>query len=145
MSKKFKVIISLLVAVLLLAISGTTIAMAQDEPDADLQPEAKGLLARAAEILGITQEQMATAFEQARQEMREECQATGDCTLRQERANQFKECWMEKRQQRGERNQQWIEQRQESHQRLQCDGTSAEQSRLRISEAVRGRQMIAVP
>lgn len=144
MSKKFKVIVSVLLAVLMLATSGTAVVMAQDEPEPTPQMATADLLYRVASILGITPEELADAFNQARQEMWEECQATGNCTIRQERVNQFKERWMEKRQQWGERNQQWMEKRQQRHQRLQCYGTQ-QKARLRISQSFRGRQMIAVP
>ena len=130
MSRKFKVIISVLVAVLLLTASGTAVAMAQDEPE--LQSESGGLLARVADILVIPPEKLADAFQQARQEMREECQATGNCTIRQENENKFR--------------QRWAEEEQEMGKRFQNKGTeSQENRRFRISQSVRGRQMIAVP
>ena len=130
MSKKFKVIISVLVAVLLLIASGTAVAMAQDEPE--LQSESGGLLARVASILAIPPEKLADAFQQARQEMREECQATGNCTIRQENENNFR--------------QRWAEEEQEMGKRFQGNGTESQKNRrFRISQSVRGRQMIAVP
>lgn len=130
MSKKFKVIISVLVAVLLLIASGTAVAMAQDEPE--LQSESGGLLARVASILAIPPEKLADAFQQARQEMREECQATGNCTIRQENENKFR--------------QRWAEEEQEMGKRFQGNGTESQKNRrFRISQSVRGRQMIAVP
>ena len=131
MSKKFKVVISVLIAVLLLTASGTAVAMAQDGPE-PAQLESGGLLARVASILGIPQEKLADAFQQARQEMREECQAAGNCTLRQENENKFR--------------QRWAEEEQEMGKRFQNKGTeSQENRRFRISQSVRGRQMIAVP
>ena len=130
MSKKFKVIISVLVAVLLLIASGTAVAMAQDEPE--LQSESGGLLARVASILAIPPEKLVDAFQQARQEMREECQATGNCTIRQENENNFR--------------QRWAEEEQEMGKRFQGNGTESQKNRrFRISQSVRGRQMIAVP
>ena len=145
MSKKLKVIVSVLVAVLLLATSGTAVVMAQDEPEPTPQVTAEGLLDRIASILGITPQELTDAFNQAQQEMQEECLVTGNCCgICQQNANQFKERWMEKRQQRGEGNQQWMEKRQQRNQRLQCDGTQ-QKARFRISQSSRGRQMITVP
>lgn len=74
MSKKVKVLVSVLVAVVLLAAGSTTIVMAQEEPAPEETPqaEANGLLTRVAEILGIDEEDLVNAFNQARQEMRDE-------------------------------------------------------------------------
>jgi len=132
MSKKFKVLVSVLVAVVLLTVSGTAVAMAQDEPDADPQLEVKGLLVGIAERLGITQEQLVAAFDQVRQEMREDCQATDNCTIRQNNENRFQERWAQERGETGRRFQGGRIENQET-------------KRFRISEAVRGRQQIAGP
>ncbi len=74
MSKKVKVLVSVLVAVALLAVAGTTIVTAQEEPASEEAPQAKanGLLTRVAEILEIDEEDLVNAFNQARQEMRDE-------------------------------------------------------------------------
>jgi hypothetical protein len=72
MSKKMKVIVSVLVAVLLLTVGGTTMVMAQEEEESASQAEANGLLARVAEILDIPEEDLVNAFEQARQEVVQE-------------------------------------------------------------------------
>ena len=90
MSRKVKVLVSVLVAVVLL-ITGTTAAvMAQEEPAPE--PEANGLLARVAGILDIPEEDLITAFQQARQEMwqlREDCsgqcEGSGDAQMWQHR------------------------------------------------------------
>ena len=139
MSKKVKVLVSVLVAVVLLTVGGAAAVMADDGSTAtDNETGRKGLLARVAENLGITDEELANAFKQARQEMREECQATGNCTILRERV-MFRDQWKEKRQE-------WIEKRQEIGKRFQCNGTENQQNmRLRISQSVRGRQMMAVP
>jgi len=130
MSRKFKVIISVLVAVLLLTASGTAVAMAQDE--AELQSESGGLLARVASILAIPPEKLADAFQQAQQEMREECQVTGNYTIRQENENKFR--------------QRWAEEEQEMGKRFQNKGTESQKNRrFRISQSVQGRQLITVP
>ena len=82
MSRKLKTIISVLVAVVLLTVGGAVTVMAQEEePVLTPEPGTKmfmvtdnttGLLARVAGILGIPQEDLANAFKQAQQEMREE-------------------------------------------------------------------------
>ena len=139
MSKRAKVLIALLAAVLLLTVGGAAVAMADEEPRlrqgaGDTEP----VLARVAEIFGISQDELADAFEQARQEVREECQGTGNCSMYQEEANRFKQRWTEER--KGE-----LEAEQERGRRFQ--GNSAEnqpKNRYRVSEAARGRQMIAV-
>ena len=69
MSKKIKVLVSVLVAVLLLTVGGTTIAMAQEEEESAPQVEVNGLLTRVAEILDIPEEDLVAAIDQARQEM----------------------------------------------------------------------------
>lgn len=96
MSKKMKVLVSVLVAVLVFTVGGAAIVMAQEEEEEEpalqeeeevtteieeLVPEllevmppgeANGLLARVAEILDIPVEELREAFQQAREELREE-------------------------------------------------------------------------
>ena len=73
MSKKVKVLVSVLVAVVLLTVGGTATVLADDGSTATAnEAGTKGLLARVAEHLGITDEELANAFELARQEMRKE-------------------------------------------------------------------------
>jgi len=73
MSKKMRILISVLVAVLILTVSGAAIALAQEEEEESAPPvEANGLLTRVAEILGIPEEDLIGALQQARQEMMEE-------------------------------------------------------------------------
>jgi len=72
MSKKVKVLISVLAAVLLLTIGTATAVMAQDNGSTANTTGANGLLARVAGNLGISQGELTDAFQQARQEMREE-------------------------------------------------------------------------
>ena len=74
MSKKVKVLVSVLVAVVFVAAGSTAIVMAQEEtaPEETLQAEANGLLTRVAKILEIDEEDLVNAFNQARQEMRDE-------------------------------------------------------------------------
>lgn len=105
MSKRAKVIVSVIVTVLLLTVATTAAVMAQEEePVQDepaLQPEGRmGLLARVAEILGITQEELVDAFRQARQDMRDEAflkylaKAVEKGVITQEEADEIKE-WRE--------------------------------------------------
>ena len=89
MFKKRKIIVSVLVAVLapvlLLTVGGVATVMADEPP----QPEASGLLTRVAEILDIPEEELVDAFDQARQEMREEAFTRGlDRALENERITQ---------------------------------------------------------
>jgi len=74
MSKKVKVLISVLVAALLLTLGGVTMVMAEGEEETTPSPEAsaKGLLKRVADILEIDEEDLIDAFKQAQQEMRGE-------------------------------------------------------------------------
>ncbi|MBA7698904.1 hypothetical protein ES703_107587 [subsurface metagenome] len=134
MSKKMKVLISMLVVVLLVTVIPATVVMAQEDETAPAPPTAgnDGLLARVAEILGISPDELAGAFNQARQGVREECQATDNCNICQENANRFRERWTEKKQEMGKR--------------FQGNRTESQKNRrFRISQSVRGRQMIAVP
>jgi cytoskeletal protein RodZ len=73
MSKKVKVLISILVAALLLTMGGITMVMAEGEEETTPPPEtsAKGLLGRIADVLEIDQEDLINAFKQAQQEMKE--------------------------------------------------------------------------
>jgi len=134
MSKKMKVLISMLVVVLLVTVIPATVVMAQEEETAPAPPTVgnDGLLARVSEILGISPDELAGAFNQARQGVREECQATDNCNICQENANRFRERWAEKKQGMGKR--------------FQGNRTeSRKNTRFGISQSVRGRQMGAVP
>ena len=77
MSKKMKVLVSVLAAILLLTMGGTAMVMAQEEPDEEptppaLETGARCFLARVADILDIDEEDLVNAFEQARQEQADE-------------------------------------------------------------------------
>ena len=102
MSKRMKVLVSVLVAVLLLIASGTAIAMAQEEEEPEPAVASNGLLTRVAEILGISEEDLANAFQQARQETREEAyfsfldKAVAEGRLTQEEAGEIEEWWQQK-------------------------------------------------
>ena len=90
MSKRIKVLVVVLAAVLLLTVGGTATVMAQEEPKPT--PQANGLLTRVAEILDIPQERLVDAFTQARQQMRQARQE-----LRQAR-QELRQEWRELRQ-----------------------------------------------
>lgn len=90
MSKKMKVLIAVLVAIITLTVSGTVAVLAQDDEESELDEEelieeldeiapglkvfastveSDGLLSRVAEILGIPDDELSEAFAQAKQEM----------------------------------------------------------------------------
>ncbi len=112
MSKKMKILVSVLVAILVLTVGGTTIALAQD--DEDVEPEEElatevtpnGFLARVAEILDIPEEELIEVFQQVRQEMMaERCddafnqaldKAVAEELLTPEEAEEIREWWEEK-------------------------------------------------
>jgi len=73
MLRRIKVIISALVVVAVLTVGSASTVMAEGEATPPPEVRAECLLARVAQILGISQEYLANAFEQARQEIREEC------------------------------------------------------------------------
>jgi len=136
MSKKKKVLVAMLVAVVLMVALPATMVIAQDEPEPEAVPEfwmgglgAEGLLARMAEILDIPQETLAAAFEQAWQEVREE---------RINQATEDDECICEEC---GER---FTERRMNTLQNREALGNKSFQ-RARVSQGARNRQMIAVP
>ena len=163
MSRRVKVTVSVLVVVLLLTLSGTAVVMA-DEPTPGTPSGIGGLLARVASILGITQDKLVAAFQQACQEMRAERQATDNCsatangTSRHEWANRFREKFAEKQQKWLEMSQQWLEKKQRLMEKRQKWLESKGMGRwfegdvtdnqtnmpLSISPAMRGTQMVTV-
>jgi len=112
MSKKVKVLVSVLVAVVLLTVGGAATVVAQnDGPTPIPEPSTKtlmvtanttGLLARVALILEIPEEDLTSAFKQAQQEMRQEAfirfldKAVEEGRLTQEEADGTKE-WREQK------------------------------------------------
>ena len=102
MSKKMKVIVSTLVAVLLLTVGGTAIAMAQEDEEPTPQVGENALLTRVAEILDIPEEDLLAAVDQARQEMRGEVfdqaldKAVEEGLMTQEEADEIREWWGQK-------------------------------------------------
>ncbi len=101
MSKKVKILISVLVAALLLTVGGVTMVMAEGEEETAPPPETtvKGLLERVADILEIDREDLIDAFKQAQQEMREETfiraldKAVAEGRITQEQADEIREWW----------------------------------------------------
>ena len=101
MSKKVKVLISVLVAALLLTVGGVTMVMAEGEEETTPLPEAsaKGLLERVADILEIDKEDLIDAFKQAQQEIRQETfikaldKAVEEGLITQEQADEIIEWW----------------------------------------------------
>jgi len=71
MSKRVKIVTSVVMATLLL-VAGTTVTVMAQEETTPPEAGARGLLARVAEILDISQEDLSSAFKQAQQEMRQE-------------------------------------------------------------------------
>jgi len=103
MSKKVKVLVSVLVAVVLLTVGGAAAVMADDGSTAtDNETGRKGLLARVAENLGITDEELANAFKQAQQEMREKAfiryldKAVEEGLITPEEADEIKGWWVQR-------------------------------------------------
>ena len=112
MSKRMKILVSVLVAVVLLTVGGTATVMAQEgEPAPTPEPtttalaataNTTGLLARVAEKLGITEEELVNAFKQAQQEMREEAfikaldRAVEKGRITEGEAAEIKEWWGQK-------------------------------------------------
>ena len=130
MSKKVKVLVSMLVVLIFALAVPTAMVMAQED-ESTTTPLAGQFIARVAEILGIDQEEMKNAFEQAREEMREE--APDWCT-----ENATADCIKERL-----ANRQQI--RQMLREQMINGAAGSETSGARISQAIRGRHMIAVP
>ncbi len=103
MSKKVKVLISILVAALLLTMGGVTMVMAEGEEETTPPPppeaSKQGLLERMADILEIDREALIDAFKQAEQEIKEEVfinrlnQAVAEGRITQEQADEIREWW----------------------------------------------------
>ena len=127
MSKKIKVIIGVLVAVLVMTFGGTAIAMADEEETQPALPAEPGVVAgnylsRVAEILDIPEEDLVNAFKQAWGEMP---QGTQNRFMERERRTQGQ---IDKTQEQNMK-------REQVKQRIQDRA---------LNKAVRGRHMIAV-
>lgn len=102
MSKKVKVLISVLAAVVLLTVGSAATVMAQEEttpaPETNTT-STNGLFARVADKLGITEEELNNAFEEARQELREEAfirwldKAVEEGRITEDEAEEIEEWW----------------------------------------------------
>ncbi len=164
MSKKAKVIVSLLIAILLMVAIPATMVMGQedeDEPTPALQLRVRdAVLDKVAEILGISAEDLVAAFEQAREEQREQIhnQATDNRSAYPEFTEKFRERWAEKQEM-------WQEKRGQALERAREKGYISEDEAneirswwgqrpeslngfapgARIGNAMRGRHMFTVP
>ena len=129
MSKKVKILVSTLVVLILALTIPTAMVMAQED-ESPTAPLAGQFMARVAEILDIDQEEMANAFEQAREEMGEEAPdwCTGNAT-----ASRINERLA---------NRQQI--RQMLREEMINGAAGSETSGARTSQAMRGRRMMAV-
>ena len=104
MSKRVKVLISVLVVALLLAVGAATTVMAQGEEETTPPPESseKGLLERVADILKIDKEDLIDAFKQAQQEIEAAAfinrlnQAVAEGRITQKQADGIREWWGQK-------------------------------------------------
>lgn len=104
MSKKLKVMVSVLAAVLLLTLAGVGTVLAQDEGSTatDEGTGAPSFLARVAEKLGITEEELSSAVNEVRQEMRDEARlkaldkAVAEGYITQEEAGEIEGWWAQK-------------------------------------------------
>ena len=155
MSKKVKVLVSVLVAVILLTVGGMATVLAQ-ENDEEVTATANetgtnGLLARVAGILGIPQEELVNAFRQAQQEMREEAfikyldKAVEKELITQEEADEIKGWWDERPEVLAPGLFQRVFAFKQAQREMKGEALDRPALRARISQAVRSRQMIAVP
>jgi hypothetical protein len=100
MSKKAKIILSVLLAVVVLTVGVVSVAMAQT-PTPTPQAEGNGLLARVAEILGgnVTEQGLIDAFKQANLQIRNEAiekaldKAVSDNRVSSAEAEQIRQWW----------------------------------------------------
>ena len=103
MSKKMKALVAVLVAILLLTLGGTAAVMADNgsTPTANTTGT-NSFLARVADKLGITVEELTNAFRQARREIRDEAfikrldKAVEEGIITQEEADEIEEWWVQK-------------------------------------------------
>jgi predicted secreted protein len=103
MSKKLKITLAVLLAVVVLTAGVVSVAMAQTPPPQP-QSEGNGLLARVAEILGgnVTEQGLIDAFKQANLQIRSEAiekaleQAVKNNRVTQAEADQIRQWWQER-------------------------------------------------
>ena len=162
MSKKVKVLVSMVAAIILLTAGGTTVAMANEEEAVTVPREWMNspFLARVAEILGISTDNLTGAVTQAWQEMREEnlVQATGNVNMSLERGGEIEKGLLNRQRVQQKIRNRVLEKAMESGRIDEAEiGENEEwqESRpgaldrlvphARIFKAMRSRQMIAVP
>ena len=102
MSKK-KVLIAVLAAILLLTLGGTATVLADNGPTPTANTtDTKSFLARVADKLGITEEELTNAFRQVQREMRDEAfirrldKAVEEGIITQEEADEIAEWWVQR-------------------------------------------------
>jgi len=101
MSKRLKIIVSVVMAIFLLA-AGTVVPVMAQEETTPPEAGARGILARVAEILDIPQEDLTNAFKTAQQQRREEAsdraleKAVGKECITEEEAAEIREWWEQK-------------------------------------------------
>ncbi len=99
MSKKVKILISVVAVIALLTFGGAATVLADDGSTPAQETASKGLFARVANILGVTEDELVSAFKQARLEMQEEAfnkaidKAVEKGVLTQEEASDIKAWW----------------------------------------------------
>lgn len=104
MSKKVKIILSVLLAAVVLTVGVASVAMAQTPPPPQPQSEGKSLLARVAEILGgnVTEQKLIDAFKQANIEARNNAinrvleRAVSDNCISSAEAEQIRQWWQQR-------------------------------------------------
>jgi hypothetical protein len=104
MSKKMKVLIAVLAAVLVLTVGGVTAALAHDEelPTPPFSELRESFLAKVADNLGVSLDELQAAITSAQQEIRDEAltsrldKAVEEGRLTQEEADALKEWWEQK-------------------------------------------------
>lgn len=103
MSKRVKIIVSVVAAVFVLSTVGATVIVMAQEGETEPEPAEEagdaGLLARVAAILGISEETLASAFRQAGQEMVDEAlaKAVDEGRITEEQAEQLRDRWEQAR------------------------------------------------
>lgn len=101
MRKHKKLLLIAVAATLVLTVGLTTVALADSPSDGDNGP-VRTFISKVASILGLGEEQVADAFEQARQEIRDEAQgqclqdAVEEGRITEEEADQIRQWWQDR-------------------------------------------------
>ncbi len=99
MSKKTKILVAILAAVVVLAVGGVVAVTAEEGASTNATTSGKTLLARVAAILGIDQQKLESAFTQAQGEMQNEAldnylkKLVEKGKITQQQADQYKTWW----------------------------------------------------